>query len=212
MHVIIFSDVHGNLPALELMLKNEKQADLFISLGDIVNYAPWSNECVQLLETIPNIVKLKGNHEDAYIKGIYNGSHIVAKSFFNICFPSFSELENISNYKNDYALQGFKFIHTIDDSYIFADTNIALKEHTVLGHSHKQFVTEKGGFMLINPGSIGQNRSFINVSDYIVWNTVTNTFTCKHNIYNIDFIINEMHIRNYPQICIDYYQNKKRYE
>ena len=83
MHVIIFSDVHGNLPALELMLKNEKQADLFISLGDIVNYAPWSNECVQLLETIPNIVKLKGNHEDAYIKGIYNGSHIVAKSFFN---------------------------------------------------------------------------------------------------------------------------------
>jgi len=48
--VLVISDVHGNLPALERVLDNNNDVDLVISLGDVVNYGPWSNECVQLLQ------------------------------------------------------------------------------------------------------------------------------------------------------------------
>ena len=85
MQILIISDVHGNLPALEYVLKSEPNSDLVISLGDVVNYGPWSNECVELLETLPNKILLKGNHEEAFINGAYPGENPIAKSFF-LCY------------------------------------------------------------------------------------------------------------------------------
>ena len=68
MKVCLFSDVHGNLPAMEKMLALSADADLYISLGDIVNYGPWSNECVELLNSIKYKICIRGNHEDAFMK------------------------------------------------------------------------------------------------------------------------------------------------
>ena len=44
MRTAIFSDIHGNLPALEIAIKNTKNIDRYIVLGDVVNYGPWSNK------------------------------------------------------------------------------------------------------------------------------------------------------------------------
>jgi hypothetical protein len=46
MRILIYSDVHNNLPAFEQMLKEVVHCEAYISLGDLVNYGPWSNECV----------------------------------------------------------------------------------------------------------------------------------------------------------------------
>ena len=81
MKVLVLSDVHGNLPSLEHVLKSEKSFDLLISLGDVVNYGPWSNECVDLLDTLENKILLKGNHEDAFLSGTYLGDNIIAKNY-----------------------------------------------------------------------------------------------------------------------------------
>ena len=54
MNYYFLSDIHGNLPALELALKNIDKESTIIFLGDIVNYGPWSEECVQLIDTIDN--------------------------------------------------------------------------------------------------------------------------------------------------------------
>ena len=60
MIVTVFGDVHGNLPALEKLFAIETSAtDLFVCHGDLVNYGPWSNECVDFLETKNNCIKLK---------------------------------------------------------------------------------------------------------------------------------------------------------
>ena len=50
MFIYILSDIHGNLPALEIVLKKIKNYSKIIFLGDIVNYGPWSNECVQIID------------------------------------------------------------------------------------------------------------------------------------------------------------------
>ena len=68
MKIAIFSDVHGNLPALEkfLSMVNGK-VDGYLCLGDVVNYGPWSNECLELVLNLPNLSIVRGNHEDLFI-------------------------------------------------------------------------------------------------------------------------------------------------
>ena len=68
MRLAIFSDVHGNLPALELFVADtERVVDGYVCLGDVVNYGPWSDECVELVCSLPNIIYLEGNHERMFL-------------------------------------------------------------------------------------------------------------------------------------------------
>ena len=65
MKIVVFGDVHGNLPALELMVDVAGNVDQYVCLGDVVNYGPWSNECVQFISELENCIKIRGNHEDS---------------------------------------------------------------------------------------------------------------------------------------------------
>jgi len=47
MKVLIVSDIHGNWPALQAVLRAEPDADEILCLGDLVNYGPQPVECVQ---------------------------------------------------------------------------------------------------------------------------------------------------------------------
>jgi predicted phosphodiesterase len=210
MLVALFSDVHGNLPALELFLSQTASVDQYISLGDIVNYGPWSNECVRRIEALPRVIRIKGNHEDYFLTGEYPGENIIARTFFDHCFPDFKEHEAISKYIPEISFHGYRILHTIENRIIFHDTDIDLATDTILAHSHQQFSVERNGFRLINPGSIGQNRAYINVINYMLWDSETNHFKSCEILYDVDIVINEMRSRKYPAICIDYYKNKKR--
>jgi len=66
MKVALISDVHGNLEALEAVLRDiEKQgAEKIHFLGDAVGYGCNPNECVKLIDKHCNI-KLLGNHDYA---------------------------------------------------------------------------------------------------------------------------------------------------
>lgn len=63
--IAIFSDVHGNLPALKTVLKDieSKNADQVYCLGDLVDFAPWTNEVIDLIKS-SRIPCLMGNHDE----------------------------------------------------------------------------------------------------------------------------------------------------
>ncbi|MGD9712016.1 MAG: metallophosphoesterase [Thermomicrobiales bacterium] len=63
MRILVLSDVHGNLPALETVLQQQLSFDRIWNLGDTVGYGPWPNECVALLRSYPGSVHLAGNHD-----------------------------------------------------------------------------------------------------------------------------------------------------
>lgn len=69
MRVLVFSDIHGNLPALQAVLLAAGPVDQIWCLGDIVGYGPYPNECIQLLRGLPNLTCLLGNH-DAAVAGL----------------------------------------------------------------------------------------------------------------------------------------------
>lgn len=210
MRYLIFSDVHGNLPALEKAIEAAGPVDGYISLGDNVNYGPWSNECVDLITSLSNAVYIEGNHEEYFLAGSYPGKNIVARTFFEFCYPSFDRQEKIRDLPKSYEMSGFTFAHTIFNQYIYPDSQITLDNNYVVGHSHHQFIIEQPPFILYNPGSVGQNRKHINIINYLIFDTETKQFIPSTIKYDEGLILNEMRARHYPQLCIDYYNNKER--
>ncbi|RZL16815.1 MAG: metallophosphoesterase [Hymenobacter sp.] len=64
MTIAFFSDVHGNLPALEAVLADmeQRRPDMIFCLGDLVGYAPWPNEVVNEVRR-RGIPTLAGNYD-----------------------------------------------------------------------------------------------------------------------------------------------------
>ena len=209
MRVLLVSDIHGNLPALEFVLQLEQSADLVISIGDVVNYGPWSNECVDLLESLTNKVLLKGNHEEIFLAGNYPGENVVAQAFFQHCYPSFDRNEAIAAYQDEYFMHGYRFVHTINDEYIFPDMEPEIDQSVFIGHSHRLFSKKIGRYILTNVGSTGQNRTNLDEINYVIWNPETDEIELKRQSFDNSLLISEMKIRNYPEICLDYLLSKR---
>jgi predicted phosphodiesterase len=211
----IFGDVHGNLVALEKLFKIENhQTDIFICHGDVVNYGPWTNQCIAFLDTIPNFIPLLGNHELFFLEGFYNGTNLIANAFFDHCYANFdtSFSAKLQKYNLSFELDNIVIQHTINNQYIFADTdisNIEINSNFIIGHSHQQFQRKKDNFDIVNTGSLGQNREFINKSCYIKYDTITKKIELKSFIHDINIVINQMKSEKYPAICINYYLSKK---
>ncbi len=70
MRYFIFSDIHGNVEALERVLEETSslKPDIIVSLGDVVGYGANPNECVELVDEYAQI-RIGGNH-DLAIAGI----------------------------------------------------------------------------------------------------------------------------------------------
>ena len=65
MKYAIISDIHGNMPALRLVLDDAKAqgAEGFILGGDYTIRAPWFNEAICTLRSLPNSYAVRGNEE-----------------------------------------------------------------------------------------------------------------------------------------------------
>ncbi len=65
MKVLVISDIHANLTALEAVLDDAGSLDATWLLGDLVGYGPDPNECVARVRELPDLVCLMGNHDAA---------------------------------------------------------------------------------------------------------------------------------------------------
>jgi predicted phosphodiesterase len=65
MRILVISDIHANLTALEAVLDDAGQVDETWCLGDIIGYGPDPNQCVDLVRSLPNLTCLLGNHDVA---------------------------------------------------------------------------------------------------------------------------------------------------
>lgn len=68
MRYAVISDIHANLEAFQVVLKDIETLcpDAIICLGDIVGYYPNPNECVEFCRE-HNISCIRGNHDDAAV-------------------------------------------------------------------------------------------------------------------------------------------------
>ncbi len=78
MRTLVMGDIHG---AYKPMIQCLERAgfvpgtDRLIQLGDVVDRGPKSYECVDYLLTVPNLISIKGNHDDWLYDFIISGYH-----------------------------------------------------------------------------------------------------------------------------------------
>lgn len=65
MNILIISDIHANLTALETVLADAGNVDAVWCLGDLVGYGPDPNECVDRVRQLPGLACVLGNHDAA---------------------------------------------------------------------------------------------------------------------------------------------------
>ena len=77
MRILVISDIHANLTALEAVLAHASDYEAVWFLGDLVGYGPDPNECVERVRALPSLTCLVGNHDKAVLNeidlSVFNG-------------------------------------------------------------------------------------------------------------------------------------------
>ena len=85
MRILIISDIHANLVALEAVLAQASNYEAVWCLGDLTGYGPNPNECVERVRALPNLRCLVGNHDKAVLGeidlSVFNGDARAAISW-----------------------------------------------------------------------------------------------------------------------------------
>jgi len=182
--IAVFSDLHGNLPALSAILIKikELECDYVVNLGDSIAIGAFSNECIDILKST-KIISIIGNHEEYLIKGInrpipnymsegeYNHRIFVHKQI------SKENRKYISKWKEIYEIEieGRKCLFThspfekripyneyvnVNELNIKEICNAFSKYHAELiffGHSHT-LLEIYNNRLYVNPGSVGCHK------------------------------------------------------
>lgn len=157
MKIAILSDIHGNLVALEAVLKDAlaQKVTSFYCLGDIVGYGPKPQECWDIIKkTCEKIVQ--GNHEDAVARPYFENDlsryaiEGVRFSRRNLSKESIKEIDKLPTKilidELDMVLCHGSFSSPSNWNYVLnteeaeAQIQICTKRVCVIGHSHSPFV------------------------------------------------------------------------
>ena len=178
--IAIFSDIHGNLQALESIIKNikEKRIDKVYCLGDVIGIGPNPKECLDLIIN-NNIEMVLGNHELYFLKGIdvdnsvgndEKAHHEWIRSQLNKTHEEYLKkcpliiTDKIEKYT--VCFEHFILKDNSNDTYPFADLSIIndigdniIKQInadiTFIGHEHNSFEINMNDKRIIDVGSSG---------------------------------------------------------
>ena len=214
MIVAIFSDIHGNLPALETFIEKTKNiVDSYLCLGDVVDYGPWNDECLEQIYQLPKIILLEGNHERLFLGSDPIADEIpLVQELYAHSIRSFSKPKLIQNLPVSCELGHFMCTHTLQNKRIYPDTEIEIDRNYIIGHSHYQYqIIRSKDKWIVNPGSIGQNRKYIDLIQYFLYDTTSGKFTACQYPYPFDQFRKELKVRGYSKPCLDYYLKKQKF-
>ena len=187
MQYAIFSDIHGNLAALETVWNALKVAGLterpILNAGDTVGYGQAPEACVQFLRARPHCVCVKGNYdknvalfpdrEAEYRKkwgrsrpdkfeALRQDSAVISEEtrhwLLNLPAEVTLTLSDVPVFLTHYAPGSKEGIGTwTTDARLAELASNTDAEVVVCGHTHTPFVRRAGGILWINPGSLGRS-------------------------------------------------------
>jgi protein phosphatase len=185
MTILIVSDLHANLEAIEALPKN---FDELWVLGDLVNYGPDPAAAIQYVRQHA-AVAVRGNHDHAVAFG--EDPHCSArfrKMAEDTCRYTRSVLrEDDLRFLRELPLQatreldGARFLlchatptnplheyRTADSDLWFGDPG-GWSGIVLAGHTHLPFQRTHGGKTIVNPGSVGQPKHGHPEARYAIW-------------------------------------------
>jgi len=210
------SDIHSNLPALEVVLRDIKshEVDHIYCLGDIIGYHTQPNEVIRLLQE-NRVLSIKGNHDKTHaeltpeegknqsINVRYNSEKLTPENRqYLLSLPEQMVLE-VEDIK-------IKMVHGSPNhiaQYLHKDSPEAreelakLQEQVLLcGHTHIPYIMEEEGKFLINPGSVGKPKHGTPDASYLILTISDNNIYPKLTTteYDVNKATEQLERHNFP--------------
>ena len=161
-------DIHGNLPALDEVLKDAEAAgaDTYLLGGDFGSWSPWPGETIERLRGLPNTTWIRGNGERWLREPPLDRPEVMA-AFAGQSSGLGTDEGWLYSLQAQFELDGVLYVHgsPLSDVESFPPEpgeddermlNGVRDKTLVFGHSHQQFRRPgPNGTTLINPGSAG---------------------------------------------------------
>lgn len=158
MRLLVISDVHANLTALEAVLGDAPEYEAVWCLGDLAGYGPDPNACIERMRSLPGLICLIGNHDMAAIGSIplsrFNEDARLAAAWTKQVLDDESA-EFLRSLPTHVAVDKFTLAHgsprhpdweyVLDEST--ADINFGAFEtdYCLVGHSHMPLIFHRPG-------------------------------------------------------------------
>lgn len=198
MKIIVFGDVHANLPALEVCWEQaEKEGyDWLVHTGDVVGYGPHPNECVSFLAD-RNVPGARGNFdENVGWDGDESGARVLDPADERLSEASFRWTQKQVDLREKRWLADLPFevrsegggrrvavyhagpidlystlLHDTPEPRYEEYGDASGADILILGHVHRPFHRVVGGRHFINAGSVGRPRDGNSRTGYAVIET-----------------------------------------
>jgi len=205
MRLLLLSDIHGNLEALNAVLESVRY-DRAICLGDLADYGP---DPLAVIDWIRDnrIPAIRGNHDNAVALHVdcgcgYKYKHL-SEATREYTWSQITEKEEdflrSLPLSLDFTFDALKIraIHGSPESffdYIYPDTPVEKAEQwlagvscdfLLAGHTHVPMIRKLSKLTMLNPGSVGQPRD----SDWRTSCMVFDTATQKPEIIRLEYDI-----------------------
>ena len=164
----VLYDIHGNLVALDEVLKDAEaaRADGYLLGGDFASWSPWPSETIERLRGLPNTTWIRGNGERWLREPPLDRPEVMesleqqdsglgtdegwlyslqaAKDLDGVLYVHGSPLSDVESFAPEPGDDDERMLNGVRDRTV------------VFGHSHLQFRRPgPNGTTLINPGSAG---------------------------------------------------------
>ena len=215
MKVLIISDIHGNLAALDAIREG---ADKVFCLGDIVNYGPYPKACLERVRDLTDGI-VRGNHDNAIGRDVDCGCSVtykelsdagkiytkavlskVEKAFLaNIPLTLHTEIEG-KRFLFSHGSPGgdmYKYLRPdVSPKELEDELNDISADIVFIGHTHFPMVRKINNIIVVNPGSVGQPRDGIPMASYSVWED--GSIGIKRVPYDIEATVKGLQGTNIP--------------
>ena len=158
MRVLIISDIHANLAALDSVLADAGPYDAVWCLGDLTGYGPDPNECVERVRSLPGLTCMVGNHDKAALGeidlSVFNGDARNAVHWTRSALERES-LDYLRGLKAEARHEPYTLAHGsprqpvweyILDRYIAQDNfKLLTTPYCLVGHTHQPIIFREIG-------------------------------------------------------------------
>lgn len=211
MKACVFSDIHGNGPAFDEALKliRAEAADVNIFLGDLCGYYFNEIEVFEQLMQIPDLIALRGNHDQMFIDAA-EGNSLIRNDYkmkYSCALEEFlkKDTKRILAWLKSLDAQFldpkglFSCYHGSPrdplHEYIYPDSDFGQfagrEEIIFLGHTHRAFIHKTGSGLVVNPGSVGQPRDG-KMPSILVIDLKTRSAQHKYFSYNYEKVLQQI--------------------
>ncbi|MDF2717613.1 MAG: hypothetical protein K0R28_4538 [Paenibacillus sp.] len=210
MRIAVFSDIHGNITALEAVLRNieAQKADTLICLGDIAYKGPAPAACIQTIRELA-IPCIYGNTDEYLLAAAGYGTHPNTPELpylqWHTSRMDRADIEYLRALPFEYRLeadgQTFLFVHGTpqhcnaairpNDSAAMIEKQIAdaRADWIIMGHIHTPFLFRFENKVLANAGAVGFSLDNDWRASYLILDTADRSVSFHRVEYDMERIV-----------------------